>query len=144
MTDKPESSLLAPADTADKRVSDARRDGLESAPFRLRAAAAVPVVLGARRAGEYLEIYAKGLGLTEPPFTAGHGAPGEEPYHRVAQPVTVRLRAAGRDFVVEPLYAGLTPWIPGYYQVNARLPEGVTSGELRLQAGDAVSAVFLW
>ena len=136
--------LQLPYESAESWNIMLRRDGLESAPFRLNAAVAAPVVLGVRRAGEYVEIYAKGLGLTDPPIAAGHGAPGEGPYHRVAQPVTVRVRAAGRDFTVEPLYAGLTPWIPGYYQVNARLPEGVTSGELRLQVGDAVSAAFLW
>ena len=115
-----------------------RRAGLESAPFEIEAVPASPVILGVRRLpGRYLEIYAIGLGLIYPPIPAGHGAEG--PWNRVVLPVVVRLRTLQGEMALEPLYAGLAPYLPGRYQVNVRLPEGVTSGELRLQVGDALS-----
>ena len=97
-----------------------RRAGLESAPFRLSAAAATPVILGVRQLADgYLEIHASGLGAAHPPARAGQG-----------------------EFILQPLYAGLTPYLPGRYQVNVQAPQGVMAGELKLQAGEAVSAGF--
>jgi len=46
------------------------------------------------------------------------------------------------EFILQPLYAGLTPYLPGRYQVNVQAPQGVMAGELKLQAGEAVSAGF--
>jgi len=116
-----------------------RRFGLESAPLEIEAAAARPVILGVRRLPErYVEIYASGLGLTEPPLAAGLGA--EEPWNRVALPVVVRLKTAQGEVTLEPLYAGLAPFQPGRYQINVQLPEGVTGGELRLEVGGIPSA----
>jgi uncharacterized protein (TIGR03437 family) len=51
-----------------------RRAGLESAPFRLSAAAATPVILGVRQPADgYLETCAWGLGAANPPARAGSG-----------------------------------------------------------------------
>jgi hypothetical protein len=97
-----------------------RRAGLESAPFRLSAAAATPLTLGVRQLADgYLEIYASGLGAANPLARAGQG-----------------------EFFLQPLYAGLTPYLPGRYQVNVQAPQGVMAGELKLQVGEAVSAEF--
>ncbi len=120
-----------------------RRAGMESAPLEIPAAATRPVILGVRRLPErYVEIYASGLGPTEPPLAAGHGAEG--PLHRVAAPVLVRLRTTQGEAALEPLYAGLAPFQPGRYQVNVQLPEGVTGGELRLEAGGRASAPLIF
>jgi len=120
-----------------------RRAGLESALLQLEAVPANPVILGVRRLPEqYLEIYATGLGLTDPPIPAGHGAEG--PWNRVVLPVVVRLRTLQGEVTLEPLYAGLAPYQPGRYQVNVQLPEGVSGGELRLQVGDAMSPALIF
>jgi len=120
-----------------------RRAGLESAPFRLSAAAATPVTLGVRQLADgRLEIYASGLGAANPLARAGSGGAAEEPFSRSALPVVVRLRAGQGEFILQPLYAGLTPYLPGRYQVNVQAPQGVMAGELKLQAGEAVSAGF--
>lgn len=118
----------------------ARRAGLESAPLEIAAVAANPVIVGVRRLPErYLEIYATGLGLTQPAIQAGAAAGAEEPLPRVVLPVVARLRTVQGEFTIEPLYAGLAPYQAGRYQVNVRLPEGVTGGELRLLVGEALA-----
>lgn len=116
-----------------------RRDGLESQPFQLGFVDASPVILAVRQAGAgYLEIYASGLGNVTPPLPVGAGGAAREPYNRVTQAVTVLLG----DLVLQPLYAGAEPYVPARYQVNVKLPDGVSSGELRLRVGDAVSESF--
>jgi len=134
-------ALQLPYVAADAWRIMVRRAGLESAPFLMEARAANPVILGLRRLPErYLEIYASGLGATGPAIPAGVGAPAEEPLPRVVLPVVVRLRTAQGEVLLEPLYAGLAPYLPGQYQINIRLPDGASAGELRLQAGEALSA----
>jgi hypothetical protein len=54
-------------------------------------------------------------------------------------PLIARLRTPQGEFALQPLYAGLAPYLPGRYQVNVQLPEGVASGELRWQVGEALS-----
>lgn len=119
----------------------ARRAGLQSSPLEIQAVAAKPVIVGVRwMPNRYVEIYATGLGLTMPLPAPGAGGATEQPYNRTVLPVVVQLRAKQGESVLEPLYAGLAPYLPGRYQVNVRLPEWVSSGELRLQVGEAVSA----
>lgn len=135
----------APYERAESWSITVRHDGLESVPFLLGGVEASPVILAVRRAaGGYLEIYATGLGLTDPPATAGTGGAASEPYNLVVLPVSVRLRAAQGEFTLQPLYAGLAPSLPGCYQVNVRLPEGVAEGEVRFQVGPALSAGFIF
>ncbi|MGH9659632.1 MAG: hypothetical protein ACRD96_13875, partial [Bryobacteraceae bacterium] len=113
--------------------------GLESAAFTLPAVAASPEIVGvAHLAAGYVEIYATGLGAIDPPQAAGLGGNPAEPYHRARETVRVRIG----DAAVEPLYAGLAPYQPGRYQVNIRLPDGVTRGELRLDVAGALSSAF--
>lgn len=73
------------------------------------------------RAGDTVVIYATGLGLTAPAVASGAPSP-TEPLARVVTPVTVTI--GGREARVD--FAGLTPSLVGLYQVNARLPEGLT------------------
>ncbi len=112
-----------------------RHAGLESEPFRLRFVPAAPVILSAARAGDYLIIAATGLGAVDPPIPAGLGGGAEEPYSRTTLPVTALMGAAE----VTPSYAGLAPYYPGRYQINVRVPEGFTGGEVRLRVGNTTS-----
>ncbi len=72
--------------------------------------------------GEVVQIYATGLGMTNPAVATGAAAP-ESPPARVVVPVTVTI--GGREAAVE--FAGLAPGFVGLYQVNARVPAGVAA-----------------
>lgn len=117
-----------------------RHQGLESPPFDLAYTESRPVILGSRYAAAgVVEIHATGLGMVDPPVPAGSGFSGVPPYPRVRQPVYVLLSAGGQQMELEPSYAGLTPYYPGRYQVNVALPEGISSGTIRLRVGEIVS-----
>ncbi len=80
-------------------------------------------------AGDYLEIYATGLGPVEAPGGA-----------------TRRTRLAPRVFiggreVSEVSYSGLAPGYLGLYQVNVKIPDGLPSGRqpLRIEIGGVAS-----
>lgn len=71
--------------------------------------------------GDVILIYAAGLGKVTPPVPAGAPAP----FDRVSptdNPVTVTI--GGIDSKVE--FAGLAPGFPGVYQLNVRIPPGLT------------------
>jgi uncharacterized protein (TIGR03437 family) len=74
-------------------------------------------------AGEVLEFYGLGLGLTDPPVDPGVPSPASPPA-RARQ--TPHLEIGGRDATI--LFAGLTPGIVGVYQVNAIVPAGLAPG----------------
>jgi len=76
------------------------------------------------KAGEAVVIYATGLGATSPPVATGQAAPAVPPLALVTTPVKVTI--GGVDAAVE--FAGLAPGFVGLYQVNARVPAGVTAG----------------
>lgn len=116
----------------------ARRAGMESAPLRIAYAAATPVIVGIIRRGEYLEIYATGLGRVNPAPASGQPGAAAEPFNRTVLPVAARFG----EVDVTPLYSGLEPLAVGMYQVNVKFPEGVGSGTVRLVAGGQVSAAF--
>ena len=75
--------------------------------------------------GDVLIIYCSGLGAVNPPVDAGAAAPGQEPFARTVDPVSVTIGGLGANV----FFAGLTPGFTGLYQVNAFLPEGVTPGD---------------
>ena len=68
-------------------------------------------------------MYATGLGLTDTPVATGVAAPAT-PLANVVTPVKITI--GGLDAVVD--FAGLAPNFVGLYQVNARVPVGVTAG----------------
>jgi uncharacterized protein (TIGR03437 family) len=74
-------------------------------------------------AGDYLVMYALGLGAVTPALTLQDGTPSS-PYEYAVGPVTVTI--GGIPATV--LFAGLTPGYVGLYQVNVAMPSGVTPG----------------
>ncbi|HLG96819.1 MAG TPA: kelch repeat-containing protein [Bryobacteraceae bacterium] len=74
-------------------------------------------------AGDYLVIYAVGLGAVSPALTAGDPASGTNLSQTVA-PVTLTI--GGQQATV--FFAGLTPGLAGLYQVNASVPAGIAPG----------------
>lgn len=69
--------------------------------------------------GEALEIYASGLGPTNPFVPAGAPAPAKPPATTVAQPQVMVGRLPARV-----LFSGLAPGYVGLYQVNIETPAG--------------------
>jgi uncharacterized protein (TIGR03437 family) len=69
-----------------------------------------------------LQIFATGLGQTDPPGQTGEGAPS---FSRPLLPVTVTV--GGVEAPVQ--YQGLAPGFVGLYQVNVQLPTTVTPGD---------------
>lgn len=74
--------------------------------------------------GEVIIIYATGLGRPVPPVPTGHPAP-ESPLSHTSEPVRV-FTDSGIEF--EVLFAGLTPGWVGLWQVNARVPANLPTG----------------
>ncbi len=73
--------------------------------------------------GEYLAIYANGLGPVTQPVAPGTAAPGDHTISTIDQ-VTVYI--GGVAFT--PSFAGLAPSLAGLYQVNVALASGVATG----------------
>lgn len=67
--------------------------------------------------GEYISIYASGLGRVNGPNVAGEPAPST-PLAAVAAPVEVRLG----DVTLTPAFAGLAPGFAGLYQITVQIP----------------------
>jgi uncharacterized protein (TIGR03437 family) len=84
------------------------------------------------KAGEFLTLFASGLGPTRPgidpgePFTA-------DPLQVVNSPVQVLVNGSPADV----LYAGGYPGAVDGYQVNFRVPDGATAGQASLQLTSA-------
>ncbi|MBI4464732.1 MAG: hypothetical protein HY647_08530, partial [Acidobacteria bacterium] len=74
--------------------------------------------------GSVIQIFATGLGPTNPPVATGAPAPNTPPFAVVTNPVTVTI--GGINASVE--FQALAPNYVGLYQVNARVPAGVSSG----------------
>ncbi|MBI1792008.1 MAG: hypothetical protein HYR60_31155 [Acidobacteria bacterium] len=73
--------------------------------------------------GDDLTIYATGLGRTSPAIDAGIPAPADDPALALVPP-TVLLD--GAELAVG--YAGLAPGQIGVYQINVKVPHGVSQG----------------
>ena len=73
-------------------------------------------------AGDYLTLYATGLGQTDPPYPAGQVLPWAYPIADLSQ---VQILFGGQPAKV--LWAGMT--FAGVFQINVQVPVGVASGE---------------
>lgn len=94
----------------------------------------IPVTAGIAshpaKAGDYLVLYALGLGETVPPVASGAGAPSAEPFARVPIPPKVYFTGgvAGMPAAVDPLFVGLTPGFVGLFQINVQVPQNPPIG----------------
>jgi uncharacterized protein (TIGR03437 family) len=123
-----------------------QRDGLSGNTVSLQVAARAPRILvitkqdlsvpdsaHPARVGDYLTIWAIGLGPTNPAVGTNVPAPGSEPLARLT--VTPAVDFGNSIFgtiSATPSYAGLSPGSVGLYQVNVAIPAGVLSGNVNL------------
>jgi uncharacterized protein (TIGR03437 family) len=88
--------------------------------------------------GDYISIYATGLGPVDHPIDVAGPAPGAEPFPRTTGQVNAFVNGKKADLS----FAGLAPFLVGLYQVNARIPDDADVGDdvpLTLAVGDVQS-----
>lgn len=110
--------------------------GTSIAIFRLGAGPAVfhadtfqPVTAtNPARPGEYLVVYAAGLGLTTPTAESGAGGAAQEPLNRTVADTLITLG----NRLLAASYSGLAPHLVGVYQVNFQAPNDFPAGKARL------------
>jgi uncharacterized protein (TIGR03437 family) len=77
--------------------------------------------------GEYLVVFAAGLGATDNPVASGIASPGAPLATALATPaVTINSEAAS------VVFAGMTPTLVGLYQINFQVPTDAPNGDLTL------------
>jgi len=79
------------------------------------------------RPGEYIVIYATGLGPTAPAVPAGQIPPANNTGHPVTSSAEVRLTLNGQTTTVQPAYTGLSGF-PGLHQIVFQVPD-IANGE---------------
>jgi uncharacterized protein (TIGR03437 family) len=84
--------------------------------------------------GQRVFFYAAGLGQTDPPGSIETGGAAGEPLNRVLVMPEVWI---GDIHVLQSdiAFAGLAPGFPGVYQVNVRVPDGVSTNRFFLRSG---------
>ena len=80
------------------------------------------------RTGEYVVIFCTGLGPLRTPVKAGDRAPSDPPAETIYLP-TVSIAGS----LATVTYSGLAPGYVGLYQINARVPAGLPTGNQTLQ-----------
>ncbi|MBZ5584336.1 MAG: S8 family serine peptidase [Acidobacteriia bacterium] len=79
------------------------------------------------KTGEYIELYANGLGPVDNPPASGEPAPAS-PLSHTKNGCTVSIGGQTQA----ALFCGLAPGMPGLYQINVQIPPGVGSGSQAL------------
>jgi uncharacterized protein (TIGR03437 family) len=132
------------------------RDGTLAIPTNLIVAATAPNILASGsngvitntagalvspsnplHAGDVAVIYCSGLGEVSPPVALGLPAAG---IAAAVNPVSLTFGGSSANI----LYAGLAPGFPGLYQINAKVPAGVTGDQVPVvvtQGGQSGSTV---
>ena len=93
------------------------------------------------RPGEYINVYATGLGQVSPAIETGAAAPAS-PLSAIVQPCDWKVldgEHRDRSRPAEVLFAGLVPGLTGYYQVVWKIPRDVRGEMVGFgceQAGD--------
>jgi uncharacterized lipoprotein YddW (UPF0748 family) len=113
-----------------------RYGGLDSAEFEIPFVVANPVLTGVRKTAWGLEVFATGLGVTNPVPAPGAGGSATAPYHTVAGVVT----ASVDNVPVKVLWAGLEPYQPYRYQIN--LESAFETGELLISVNGVAARPF--
>jgi uncharacterized protein (TIGR03437 family) len=124
---------------------------LPNAPSVFRSSSLATVVRSANNAvvsdanpvvaGDELVIYATGLGRTSPAVATGAAAPSSPLAAAMTQP---NVTLSGMPLEVD--YAGLTPGGVGVYQINVKVPGGLSPGSsvpLTIQQGGSSTTVSL-
>lgn len=96
----------------------ANEDVLVGSPGVIPGAASAPA-----QPGDYIALYANGLGMTNPAYPVGQVL--TQPYP-IADPSSVSVTVGGQPAAIQ--FAGMT--LPGVFQVNIQVPAGVPSGDL--------------
>ena len=89
--------------------------------------------------GQYVTIYAAGLGTLTPPLAAGQ-APPPSPVSVTNAPISAVVDGFGANVS----FAGAAPGFPGLYQINLQIPTSAGAGarSLALFAGGGASSQF--
>ena len=88
-------------------------------------------------AGETLEMFGTGLGVTDPAIPAGQPAPANP----LAIARIVPVVFMNNNVPAKVLFAGLTPGLAGVYQVNFVVPAGLRAGRATLTVSNAQRSV---
>jgi len=94
------------------------------------------------RPGEWVILFATGLGETVPETVWGQRPPGAAPLRRLSE---FRVMLGGAVLESDRIsYAGVAPGFPGLYQINLKLPEQLPDDpEIRIALGAQISPAGL-
>src|SRR5206468_248849 len=81
------------------------------------------------RAGSVIQIFATGLGATNPPSITGQAGATSPPLNLTVNSPVVKIDGVS----AEVSFSGLAPGFVGLYQVNVRVPSAIPTGSKPVQ-----------